>query len=96
MGLSWVLLKRAVKPCGGEDIVGLGEGAGVEVDGSIEVEINGHIGELVLLGSGSRDVEVNESVQLWRTERRVELERSAQKGLGDGEGGCHCGWGIRW
>jgi hypothetical protein len=62
----------------------------------VVIEIDGHLRELVLFGSRTNDVGVDQILQLLGTQSRLELKRSTQEGLRDGErgdagcGGCHC------
>jgi hypothetical protein len=90
--LGWALLERLACPCRGrgEDIIFSDEGAGVEVDGCIVVEVNCHIGEFVLLGSSTNDIDINQFLELFGAKSRLELERSTQERLGD----CERGVGI--
>lgn len=46
-----------------KDIICSGEGTGIEVDGGIVVEVNSDFGELVLLGSGTGSIEVNQVLE---------------------------------
>jgi hypothetical protein len=80
--LSWALLEGVAAPWGREDIVGTDEGAGVEVDGCVVIEVESYLRDLVLLGGGAGDVGVDQFLELAGAERGLELERSAQEGLG--------------
>ncbi len=62
---DWALFKGGIGPLR-EDIVGAGESAGVEVNGGIVVEVNGDFGQLVLLGSGTSNIEVNHLLEFLR------------------------------
>jgi len=88
--LRRALLKDWVRE---NDLVTANERTGVQVDGCMIVEVNCDFGEFVLLRGRTDDVSIDQSLKLLRPQRRVELERRAQKGLGDGEGGnsiSHC------
>lgn len=82
--LRWALPEHAR---GEGDIVAAHERAIAEVDGRAVIEINGHLGELVLLGSRASDVSIDQRLQLLRTKSRLELQRGTQERLGDGERG---------
>ena len=86
MGLGWALLKGVACPSRGVDIVLSEEGTGVEIDGSVVVEINCHFGEFVLLGSRTNDVVVNQFLEFLRAKSWLELKRSTEEGLSDGKG----------
>lgn len=50
-------------------------------------EVNCHLGEFVLLVGRTGDKGINQDLELLGAEGRLELERSTQERLGDGEGG---------
>ncbi len=79
-------VERLGEPWSGENIVGFGEGTGIQVDGSIVVEVNCHLGELVLLAGRTNNIGINQSLELLRSKSGGELERSTQERLRDGEG----------
>lgn len=69
------------------------EGAGIEVDSCVGEEVKGHFRELVLLSGRTRDIGIDQCLKLFGSKSRLELERFAHAGLGDGEGtevGRHC------
>lgn len=71
-----------------------GEGTGIQVDGCMIKEVDSDSGQLVLLGAIANDIGIDQGLELLGSQSRLELERSAQKGLGDGERSSHCK-GIR-
>lgn len=79
--MSW-----AGHPCW-EDVEGLDESAVGQVDGGRVVEINGDLGELVLLGSRTGDIAIDQELKLNRSQSWSELERSTEERLSDGERG---------
>lgn len=88
--MGWALLERLGAPCW-EDIVGLSERTGIQVDGSSVVEVNCHLGQLVLLGSRTSNIAINQELKLLRAQCWGELKRSTEERLGDGERGIrHC------
>ena len=89
------LLESIASPWRKEDVVTSDEGTGIQVDGCMVVEINGHFGKLVLLGSRTSNKSINQFFKLSGAKSRRELKRRTQEGLGDGErgesiGGSHC------
>ena len=92
LGLGRALLEGLVRPW--KDFISSDQGTGVEVDGSVVEEINCYYRELVLLGGGTRDVRVDQLLELLGTQSRLESKRRTQERLGDGErrretGGSH-------
>lgn len=83
--LSWALLERL--RCPWEDLVGADEGASIEIDGGIVVKVDSDLGEFVLLGRVTNDIDVNQFLEFFRTESWDKLQRSTQERLGDGERG---------
>lgn len=61
----------------GDDIVTAHEGTIGEVDSGAVIEIDCHLGELVLLGGRASDEGINQFVQLLGAKGRFELQRSA-------------------
>jgi len=76
------------------NIVTSNECTGQEVDGGTVEEVDGDLGELVLLVGGPSDKGINQDLELLGAEGRLELERSTQERLGDGEGGEGAGAGA--
>ena len=99
------------------DPYSLGQGAGIQVDGSKIEEVNSDDGQLILLGSIANDwakvsilhfntlsfqgdigranalrtIGIDKILKLLGSQSRLELQRSAQERLGDGERGAICG-----
>jgi len=62
-------------------------GAVGDINGGIIEEVDGHLGELVLLGCRAWDKSIDQSLELPGAVGRLELERSTIEGLSDGERG---------
>ena len=58
------------------------------------LQVKSNLGQLVLLGSRSRDEVVDQLLELLAAQGRNELQRSAQERLGDGERGVWVSGGL--
>lgn len=83
LGLGWALLEGER----GEDMVGLGEGAGIQIDGGRVVEVDGDLRKLVPLGGRAGHVAIDQELKLVGTQSWGEVKRRTEKGLRDGERG---------
>ena len=90
LGVGWALVAGIWE----SNIISPNQSTGQEVNGSMVEEVDGHLGEFVLLVGRTRNKSVNQDLELLGAQGRLELERGTQERLGDGEGGkgivCHC------